>query len=468
MVFAIATLGGRIKGIGVGGATPNPTPHVEKEHAMSHSNSIAGKSPKQVATNRTGVYLWTNLVNKKVYVGSATISFRARFKHHRGLLRRNAHSNKHWQNAWNKYGEGEWSYTEIEVCDPDVAIEREQHWMDHYDSANPEHGYNLAPKAGSSRGVKWAEAKKRALSDKLSKQRETPEYREMMSKIIKEAWDSDPDYRKAHQEAVNNPEYKERHSKRMKEQWKDEEYRAKVEAARKEALQSPEIKEKFSAAQKKKWSNPEYKKRMSEIQKEALNRPEVLEKLKKIANEMWESEEVRKKHHEATTKAWDNEERRLKHSKKMKEVTSTPEAKARSSASAKERWEDPEHREKASKAIREALSDPEVKARMAASIKATKSTREFKEHISKKMKEVLSDPKLREKISQNTKAAFANPEIRKRHLDATRVLTDDQVREIRKMKEDGCTLREIREKFKVAVVTIRWVLKRRGLYQFID
>ena len=54
--------------------------------------------------NRSGIYLITNVVNGKKYVGSAK-DMHYRLYSHVYLLRKNKEHNVHFQSAWNKYGE---------------------------------------------------------------------------------------------------------------------------------------------------------------------------------------------------------------------------------------------------------------------------------------------------------------------------------------------------------------------------
>jgi group I intron endonuclease len=103
---------------------------------------------------KTGVYLWTNTTNGKVYVGSAAGSIVHRERVHRSSLRGGYHQNKHFQAAWNKYGEAAFAYCVLELCPPEKCVEREQHWIDHYKSADPKNGYNNSPTAGNCLGCK--------------------------------------------------------------------------------------------------------------------------------------------------------------------------------------------------------------------------------------------------------------------------------------------------------------------------
>jgi group I intron endonuclease len=94
-----------------------------------------------------GVYVITNTVNGKVYVGSAT-SIYGRCGYHRSYLRRGKHDNRHLQRAWNKYGERSFSFDVLETCEVGNLLSREQCWIDSLDATNGANGYNQSPVAG--------------------------------------------------------------------------------------------------------------------------------------------------------------------------------------------------------------------------------------------------------------------------------------------------------------------------------
>ena len=55
-----------------------------------------------------GIYKIENKVNGKIYVGQS-IDIDTRWYNHRNELNGNRHYNEHLQNAWNKYGEDNFS-----------------------------------------------------------------------------------------------------------------------------------------------------------------------------------------------------------------------------------------------------------------------------------------------------------------------------------------------------------------------
>jgi group I intron endonuclease len=121
----------------------------------------------------TGVYSIRNVVNGKVYVGSAAKAISSRWKFHRRNLRRGTHFNRHLQAAWNHYGSQAFAFEVIIYCKPDRCIHWEQYYIDKM-RAYPD-GYNLSPTAGSTLGVRYTAEAKEKLRD-LATGRPMPEH----------------------------------------------------------------------------------------------------------------------------------------------------------------------------------------------------------------------------------------------------------------------------------------------------
>lgn len=98
-------------------------------------------------TEKSGIYGIKNKLNGKIYIGSAS-NISKRISNHKKYLRLNSHSNSHLQRAWNKYKEKNFEFLIIEITNN--LLLKEQYWIDEFDSFKK--GYNLVPKAGSSRG----------------------------------------------------------------------------------------------------------------------------------------------------------------------------------------------------------------------------------------------------------------------------------------------------------------------------
>jgi len=90
------------------------------------------------------VYLITNSVNGKVYVGQSIQSGSGRWRKHKSLLRCNKHDNIHLQNAWNKYGEVVWSYKVIDRATNQAELDKLETYyiVEVYNSNDRTKGYN--------------------------------------------------------------------------------------------------------------------------------------------------------------------------------------------------------------------------------------------------------------------------------------------------------------------------------------
>lgn len=162
-----------------------------------------------------GIYQIKNLVSGKLYIGSSNI-VQKRWTQHRRELRTGIHSNPRLQNAWNKYGEENFEFSIVEVCDIDNLRNREQHFIN---SLSP--FYNIAdvvgmpytPKAGSVEAYERCMKGQPARTATLS----TEECQERMSKAAKEVWT-----REGHREA---------RSSETLELWNSAEYRMKQKVA---------------------------------------------------------------------------------------------------------------------------------------------------------------------------------------------------------------------------------------------
>ena len=116
----------------------------------------------------TGVYKILCRETGKPYVGSA-VSIKSRWACHRHMLNKGTHSNKHLQNAFNKYGKDAFEFLVIEICEVDSLVVREQYWIDFYDAANSSVGMNNSPTASTTIGFKHSESTKKMLSEIASK-----------------------------------------------------------------------------------------------------------------------------------------------------------------------------------------------------------------------------------------------------------------------------------------------------------
>jgi group I intron endonuclease len=112
----------------------------------------------------SGIYLIINNVNNKIYVGSS-VNINKRKNRHYSELKNGLHKNKHLQNAWNLYGEENFTFNIIQYnINKSDLIKLEQHYIDKYNSYDREHGYNICPVAYSTTNYKHGDEIKKEMS----------------------------------------------------------------------------------------------------------------------------------------------------------------------------------------------------------------------------------------------------------------------------------------------------------------
>ena len=92
-----------------------------------------------------------NNINNKSYIGQS-INIENRWTHHKSELNNNRHINDYLQNAWNKYGEDNFSFIVIEECKESELNEKEIYYINKYNSMN--NGYNLCEGGNGIRGYR--------------------------------------------------------------------------------------------------------------------------------------------------------------------------------------------------------------------------------------------------------------------------------------------------------------------------
>ncbi len=116
----------------------------------------------------SGIYALREGKCQRLYVGSA-MNLRHRLLRHRMMLRAGNHNNQYLQNTYNKLGEQAFHIEFLEFCEVEVLLDREQFWMAITNSMHDKEGFNLAPIAGTRRGVKMTDIQKKRISDAVRK-----------------------------------------------------------------------------------------------------------------------------------------------------------------------------------------------------------------------------------------------------------------------------------------------------------
>jgi group I intron endonuclease len=108
----------------------------------------------------SGIYLIKNIVNNKIYIGSAK-DINRRWVQHKSSLRLQTHHSKKLQNGFNKYGVDAFVYSIVELCSEDAMMIKEQYWID---LLTPWYNVSLKAVSGGTtlKGKPWPEARRRA------------------------------------------------------------------------------------------------------------------------------------------------------------------------------------------------------------------------------------------------------------------------------------------------------------------
>lgn len=126
---------------------------------------------------KTGIYMWTNKLNDKKYIGSS-VALKRRVLEYYNVNRLLNEKSMPINIAFLKYGYTNFSFTILELCDKDSLMSgtREKHFFELY---SPE--YNILKTPGGS-GWKHSEATIENMRLAASKKFESPEYLAELSK----------------------------------------------------------------------------------------------------------------------------------------------------------------------------------------------------------------------------------------------------------------------------------------------
>jgi len=136
------------------------------------------------------VYVWTNAINGKRYVGTTGTSMEKRA----GVNGSNYKGSPHFYSAIQQYGFANFSYVILaDNLTKEAAAELEKKYIKDFNTMNPEVGYNLQP-GGFPENISPELSRDRAsrISETLKAQRSSPEYRQLMHERAQRVWD-DPE-----------------------------------------------------------------------------------------------------------------------------------------------------------------------------------------------------------------------------------------------------------------------------------
>jgi len=114
---------------------------------------LAGGTPAVEPLSMSGIYAIRCKPTGKIYVGSSS-RLGKRWTMHKRQLHRGQHHSLHLQRAWLKHGEDAFSFEVLQIVLPEHLLPVEQRYIDELLACDRRHGFNIAPRAGSRRGVK--------------------------------------------------------------------------------------------------------------------------------------------------------------------------------------------------------------------------------------------------------------------------------------------------------------------------
>lgn len=174
----------------------------------------------QEFTNESGIYKCTCVSNGCSYIGQARFLLK-RKQQHISELRHNKHYNTHFQRAWNKYGEENFTWEVLELCEEDKLNDREIHWIAQFDSYK--NGFNQTIGGDGTRGHKrseeWILAHSKITKDSWTDERRDEQRERMLGKnnpMYGKTGELNPAFGR-NMSGENNPSYGKHHTEEAKE-----------------------------------------------------------------------------------------------------------------------------------------------------------------------------------------------------------------------------------------------------------
>lgn len=115
----------------------SPLSRLVRQHAVN-GLSAASAAP--------GIYKIVHVDSGMVYVGSSK-NIRRRGRRHVAELEKGVHGNAHLQRAWQKHGRAAFMFEVIEYVERASLIATEQKYIDRFQCADRERGFNIIPRA---------------------------------------------------------------------------------------------------------------------------------------------------------------------------------------------------------------------------------------------------------------------------------------------------------------------------------
>lgn len=179
------------------------------------------------------IYCHTHADSGRRYIGLTSQTMMKRWNQHISKSKSSKDGRWHFPNAIRKYGKDAFSHEILEIYDTlEAANLAEEKWINHFDTRDPEKGFNLA---------KGGEHKPHLIRKNPW---DDPEYREKHCLITRNNW--------------NNPEYRAKCHLAIKNRWNDPTWVANNRIACKAALNTPESRMRRSKSSILMWKKEDY------------------------------------------------------------------------------------------------------------------------------------------------------------------------------------------------------------------
>lgn len=134
---------------------------------------------------KCGIYCIENTINGKKYIGQS-VNIYHRFAVHKNDLNKNNHDNDHLQKSWNKYGQENFKFYILELCEASELDAKECCYIDYYNTLDWKFGYNLV--SGGTFGRKLSDESRKKLSESTKLTFLNEERRRIQSENAKKQW----------------------------------------------------------------------------------------------------------------------------------------------------------------------------------------------------------------------------------------------------------------------------------------
>lgn len=139
------------------------------------------------AEKRSGIYCIENISTNKKYIGQS-VDIHTRWCHHRSELKNHTHFNDYLQKSWDKYGEDDFKFYVIEYCDICELDDKENYYIDLYNTTDRDFGYNLKT-GGQDRNAVFSDELRERISEAVKQDYiDHPEKREHKRESALKYW----------------------------------------------------------------------------------------------------------------------------------------------------------------------------------------------------------------------------------------------------------------------------------------